>query len=148
MMAGSQISGIARDRTVPAVVSAGASAIALTSLVNAESALWKKAIDQMLAWRNPALADNCGDFPACEIVDTAIDFAMDQFDGGSCAPDSIMPSGAGRIAMEWNNQNATMILEFIGLGSAVLTMFDSSGKIVERRSLERNPKSRKLEPQG
>ncbi|MGC8560811.1 MAG: hypothetical protein ACP5O1_09045 [Phycisphaerae bacterium] len=140
--------GIARENAVPANQSCGPSPIARTSPVNEETALWKQAIDQMLAWKNIGGVDNLDDLPKEEIVTTAIDYAVDQIGSGTCAPDSIVPSGGGRIAMEWNNQNATLILEFVDLGIATRTIFNQSGKIIERHTLKRNPKSRQLELRG
>jgi hypothetical protein len=141
--------GITRDQSVPAINSTGGWAAALTSPANAELTLWKKAIDQLLAWRNATETDDGGDIPIPEIADSAIDFAYDQIDGQlTCAPDSIVPSGAGRIAMEWNNENGTVILEFVELGTATYTRFGRNGKILEKHVLKRNPTSRQLELRG
>lgn len=104
----------------------------------------------MLAWINMKSGENCGDYPTQEIAETAIDYAMDQINDehGADAPDSIVPSGGGRIAMEWNERSSTVIVEFVGLGTATYTKFDSAGKIAERRHLQRNPQSRRLELRG
>ncbi len=141
--------GITRDRIVPAINSTGGRAAALTDPINAELNHWKKAIDQLLAWRRAAGADDGEDLPTSEIADSAIDFAYDQIGGVyACAPDSMVPSGAGRIAMEWNNENGTVVLEFVELGTASYTRFDRNGKILEKHVLKRNPTSRQLELRG
>ena len=46
-----QDTGIARDRIIPVGDTSGSSGIALTQTSNIEVGLWKKAIDQMLAWK-------------------------------------------------------------------------------------------------
>ena len=141
--------GITRDQIVPVINSTGGWAAALTDPINVELSLWKTAIDQLLAWKKAPKMDDCGDYPTREIVDSAIDFAHDQIDGEPArAPDSMVPSGAGRIAMEWNNENGTVILEFLELGTASYTRFDRKGKILEKHILKRNPTSRQLELRG
>ncbi len=143
-----QDNGIARDRIIPAGGTAYAAGIALTRPPNREAALWKQAIDQMLAWKKTRIVENCEDYPAQDVADTAIDFAVDQSDTGTSAPDSIVPSGGGRIAMEWNTPSETIIVEFIGLGTASYIRFDSAGKVAARDTLRRNPQSRRLQLQG
>ena len=143
-----QDTGIARDRIIPVGDTSNSSEIALTRPPNREPALWKQAIDQMLAWKKIGSVENCEDYPAQEIADTAIDFAIDQNATGISAPDSIVPSGGGRIAMEWNAPSTTIIVEFLGLGIATYTRFDGAGKVAARDTLRRNPQSRRMELQG
>ena len=144
--------GIAREHAFPAINTTGPSLIALSSAIDPETVLWRQAIDQMLHWRSMrakavVLED---DMPAPEIVDTAIDFAYDQLnsDTGASAPDSVVPSGAGRIAMEWNGGGETQIIEFTGSGVATYTIFNIEGKIAQRGFLQRNPHSRQMELRG
>ncbi len=144
----SQGCSITREDTVPMIGASSSSLIARTSDVNGEHALWKQAIDQMLAWKKAAAVDNLEDLPTNEIVDTAIDYAYEQAGSSTRAPDSVVPSGGGRIAMEWNDKGETMILEFVDLGIATCTIIKPTGKLVERHQLIRNPRSRKLELQG
>ena len=143
-----QDTGIARDRIIPVGGTACSAGIALTQPPNREPALWKQAIDQMLEWKTKRSVDNCEDYPTQDVADTAIDFAVDQSDTGTSAPDSIVPSGGGRIAMEWNTPFQTIIVEFIGLGAATYIRFDSAGKVAARDTLRRNPQSRRLQLQG
>ena len=143
-----QDTGIARDRIIPVGVTSGSPGIALTQTSSIEEGLWKKAIDQMLAWKKIGGVENCEDYPAQDVANTAIDFAIDQSATGISAPDSIVPSGGGRIAMEWNTPSETIIVEFIGLGTATYIRFDGAGKVAARDSLRRNPQSRRLQLQG
>ena len=140
--------GIAREDTIPVNQPCGPSPIARTSYVNEEADLWKQAIDRMLTWKSGGGADHPDDPPKAEIITAAIDYACDQSDSGISAPDSMVPSGAGRIAMEWNDRNGTTIIEFVDLGTAQFTRFDRGGKVVERHTLRRNPRSRQLELLG
>jgi hypothetical protein len=140
---------ITRDQIVPVICSTGESAATLTAPVNGELKLWRSAIDQLLAWRNAPKEGDGEDAPRGDVVDSAIGFAFDQLEGASVrAPDSMVPSGAGRIAMEWNAEDGTLILEFVETGTASYTRFDRNGKIMERRLLKRNPTSRQLELRG
>jgi hypothetical protein len=86
------------------------------------------------------------DRPSDEALDTAIDYAIDQIEtpAGADAPDSIIPSGSGRIAMEWNVGGVTISIEFISRGTARYSMFQG-GKLVVYETLVRNPESRELE---
>lgn len=140
---------ITRDQIVPVICSTGESAATLTAPVNGELELWKSAINQLLAWRKAPKEGDSGDAPCSDIVDSAIDFAFDQIEGEYVrAPDSMVPSGAGRIAMEWNGEEGTVILEFVETGTASYTRFGRNGKILESHFLKRNPASRQLELRG
>ncbi len=114
---------------------------------NSDVALWKSAYDEMLLWRSSSSPFELEDQPDQAILDTAIDYAVDQIREGGPAPSSIIPSGSGRIAMEWNDAPVTVIVEFIDVGTAIHTIFKGQ-KIVSRGRLIRNPKSRKLELRG
>ncbi len=143
--------GITRDITVPVIGATRAGAIAWTSPENIESNLWKKLIDQLLAWRSASEVEAGDELPVREIVDLAIDFASAQIKDGdsvSCAPDSMVPSGAGRIAMEWNDENGTRILEFVQPGTAALTTFGRDGRISAKLALKLDPAGRQLERRG
>ena len=85
------------------------------------------------------------DRPDGAILETAIDYACDQIKDqeGAPTPASIVPSGTGRIAMEWNDGPTTVVIEFIALGQATYTRF-KSGKIELKQHLQRNPRSRKF----
>lgn len=150
MITQGQGSGISRESIIRLAECHGPSPIARISSDDYEIGLWKQAVDQMLQWRKSASADRSEDLPSAEIVDAAIDFAMDQIGlkHATSAPDSIVPSGAGRIAMEWNSATSTVILEFVETGGAIHTRFGPNGTVVERNRVQRNPKSRQLELRG
>lgn len=50
--------------------------------------------------------------------------------------------------MEWNNENGTVILEFVEPGTATYTSFDRNGKLLVKHFVKRDPVSRKLELKG
>jgi len=115
-----------------------------TPATHDDAALWDDACERMLAWRSSTDQFEPDDAPEVDILDTAIDFAVDERTRGGPAPSSIVPSGDGRVAFEWNDRGSTMVVEFIARGRARFTRI-ISGKVVEKGVLVRNPKSRKLE---
>jgi len=119
-----------------------------TSLASPDSGasaeLWGDAVERMLAWRSNPERFEPDDAPTLDVLDTAIDYAIDELDRSGPAPTSIVPSGDGRVAFEWYDQGSTMIVEFVGRGRARYTRIDA-GKVVEKGVLVRNPRSRKLE---
>jgi len=141
--------GIIRDDTIRSVSVGGTPADALVSSVRPDVKHWQHAIDEMLRWKSCPGQFGVDDQPEEAVLDTAIDYAVDQIEDaqGYPAPSSIIPSGSGRIAMEWNDGSFTVIIEFVALGRAIYTRFNH-GKVEERRELNRNPKSRKLEMRG
>lgn len=140
---------ITRDRARLRIDTGGSNADALVSSSRPDVALWRQAIDQMLGWRSAAADLAAEDKPDDDVLDTAIDYAVDQIENisGAAAPSSIIPSGSGRIAMEWNDGSITFIIEFVALGTANLIEF-RAGKVIRRSTLRRNPKSRQLELWG
>jgi len=141
-------SNIVWDQTRKSADAGGASAETLTTSAERDTDHWRQAIDEMLRWRSTPEWFEPADRPDEEVLDTAIDYAMDQIGepGGEPAPSSILPSGAGRIAMEWNHGPYTVILEFVRRGTALYTKFDC-GRVTGKYLLARNPASRKLELQ-
>jgi hypothetical protein len=133
----------------PASQSSGVSAKATTAALRPDADLWRQAIDEMLGWMSPAGDLDSQDLPQGEILATAIDYAVDQAidPNGAPPPDSIIPTGSGRIAMEWNDGPRTVIVEFAGRGEAEYIEM-RSGAMLDRRKLARNPKSRQLELRG
>lgn len=112
-----------------------------------DASLWEDACERMLAWRLNSEAFAPEDQPSIEILDTAIDFAIDERTSGGPVPSIIIPSGDGRVAFEWHNRRSTMIIEFVGQGRAKYTKF-IDGSVSEKGILVRNPRSRKLELGG
>lgn len=112
-----------------------------------DAALWDDACERMLAWRMNTDQFEPDDAPEIDILDTAIDFAVDERTRGGPVPTSIVPSGDGRVAFEWRYRGSTMVVEFVARGRARYTSF-ISGKVVAKGVLVRNPKSRKLELGG
>lgn len=114
-----------------------------------DDTLWREAIDEMLRWVYPAAGLRLEDVPEHDVLSTAIDYAVDQAEESDAArpPDSIVPSGSGRIAMEWNDGAITLIVEFVKQGVANYTEFHE-GKIYRQGLLVRNPTSRRLELRG
>jgi len=114
--------------------------------------LWRDAIDCMLRWSNSPEIFSPIDQPDSAVLESAIDLAFDLWDPEEkhapemrwVAPTSIVPSGDGRIAFEWNAGNETIIIEITGEGSANATVF-LGGKVVDHGPLRRNPLTRKLE---
>jgi len=119
----------------------------LISRGNGDDVLWCTAIDEMLSWKINSDYFEPEDQPSHDILEAAIDFAYDQICEGGPAPASIVPSGNGRIAMEWNEGNSTVVVEFIGLGFANYNVFVGQ-KLTINEQLTRNPLSRKLELRG
>lgn len=146
---------ITRDRTYRYGGTGGTPADAL-SPTRRDAALkrqrvedWQQAIHEMLGWMSTPDQFDPQDQPDDAILETAIDYAADQIEEeeGDIAPDSIVLSGSGRIAMEWNDGAATAIIEFVQRGKAHFTLF-VEGKVREKQVLVRNPESRKLELRG
>lgn len=129
----------------------GATADALAkSEVDDTCLLWKDACEHLLTWRsNPETFDS-EDRPAIEILDTAIDYAVDQLQNAGkksqigAAPTVIIPSGDGKVAFEWHHLKGAMVIEFVGRGRAKYTVF-VGGRVVDKGLLERNPQTRQLE---
>lgn len=138
---------IVRDKTQDYVTSCGFVEDGIASDWHSREGLWKQAIDEMLAWRAGSELFEPDDVPDQEILDTAIDYAMDQIRERGPVPSSIIPSGSGRIAMEWNDRDSTVVIEFVALGVATYTLFDC-GKRRHKLYLFRDPASRKLELRG
>ena len=109
-----------------------------------EAKLWDDALDRMLEWRKTPEQFEPEDAPDLAVLDTAIDYAVDERTDGGVAPVSIVPSGNGRVAFEWHSHGAIMLIEFVERGRAVYTRF-VDGKVEEKGQLVRDPKSRKLE---
>ena len=125
----------------------GASPDALATSATDDASLWDDACERMLAWRsNPGQFD-ADDEPSTEILDTAIDFAVDERTRGGPAPTIIVPSGDRKVAFEWHYRRSTMIIDFVGRGRAKYTKF-ADGRVVEKGVLIRNPQTRKLELGG
>ncbi len=117
---------------------------ALATPVTEDAALWDDAIERMLAWRGDTDSFEPDDAPEINILDTAIDLAVDERTRGGPAPSCVVPSGDGRVAFEWHDHDSTMIIEFVARGRARYTRL-MLGKVVEKGVLVRNPLSRKLE---
>lgn len=131
-------------RVTPFSRTHGASPDALATPANDDVSLWDDACERMLAWRSNPGQFNKEDEPSIEILDTAIDFAVDERTCGGPAPTIIIPSGDGKVAFEWHYRRNTMIIEFVGRGRAKYTKF-ADGRVIEKGVLIRNPQSRKLE---
>ncbi len=138
---------IIRNEEVRVDTTSGTPAGAFASFRSEDGRLWRQAIDEMLGWRSTPEQFPPEDRPDQDIIITAIDYACDKVEDGGPVPESIVPSGSGRIAMEWNAGTTTVIVEFIGLGVATLTRFEGQ-RVVVKTVLYRNPKSRKLEQRG
>jgi len=138
-----------RDGTRQSNEETGTPPQALISPASPDIQWWKQAIDQMLSWKTSSGHLESEDQPDDEILSTAIDYAVDQVETKTDqpAPNSVIPSGSGRIAMEWNDGLRTVVVEFIALGIATYTEFDRN-KLVRSHKLVRNPKSRHLESRG
>jgi len=120
---------------------------ALATSTTGDAAAWEDACERMLAWRSNPGQFAPDDQPSTEILDTAIDFAVDERTRGGPAPTIIIPSGDGRVAFEWHYRRSTMIIDFVGRGCAKYTKF-ADGRVVEKGVLIRNPQTRKLELGG
>ena len=125
----------------------GASRDALATSATDDASLWDDACERMLAWRSNPTQFNDEDEPSIEILDTAIDFAVDERTRGGPAPTIIIPSGDGNVSFEWHYRQSTMIIEFVDRGRAKYTKF-ASGHVIEKGVLIRNPQTRKLELGG
>ncbi|MBI1374287.1 MAG: hypothetical protein GC159_16345 [Phycisphaera sp.] len=148
--------GILRDKVFESGDTAGTPADALASSVRQDTIIcqqkandWQQAVDVLLGWKSSPDQFDPEDRPDAAILDTAIDYAFDQsrFEDGDVAPDSIIPSGSGRVAMEWNDGQETVIIDFVGRGVARYTLF-KQGRVQAKLVLRRNPESRQLELQG
>ena len=142
------VSGITRDTTLR-TIGVGAGHTDWLSSFHADKDLWSEAIDQMLGWKSGSIQFEAADRPDEDILSTAIDYAVDQINAGegASAPNSIIPSGSGRVAMEWNDGQRTIIIEFFEPGRANYTEI-YRGKFARKITLVRNPTSRQLELRG
>jgi len=122
----------------------GASPDVLATTSTGDAALWDDACERMLAWRSGSEHFDADDEPTLEILDTAIDFAVDERTSGGPAPTIIIPSGDGKVAFEWHHRRGTMVIEFVGRGRAKYTKF-ADGRVIDKGVLTRNPQTRKLE---
>jgi len=131
--------------SIPYGITQGTTADALVSReVDEDQILWDEIEEAILSWYSSDIFDPM-DRPATEILNTALDFVIDQKSAfGAPAPSNVVPSGSGQIAFEWNTGNDAVILEFTGLGVAVVTKFKGN-RVVKTFTLIRNPRSRKLE---
>lgn len=125
----------------------GASHDTLATSVTDDASLWDDACERLLAWRSNPGQFNEEDEPSIEILDTAIDFVVDERTRGGPSPTIIIPSGDGKVAFEWHYRHSTMIIEFVGCGRAKYTKF-ADGRVIEKGVLNRNPQTRKLELGG
>lgn len=125
----------------------GASPDALATSVGDDASQWDDAIERMLAWRSNPGQFNEEDEPSIQIIETAIDFAVDERTSGGPAPMIIIPSGDGKVAFEWHYRRSTMIIEFVDRGRAKYTKF-VDGRVIEKGELNRNPETRKMELGG
>lgn len=141
------ISSDAADFVTPFSRSHGASPEALATSATDDAWLWDDACERMLAWRSTPGQFNADDEPSIEILDTAIDFAVDERTRGGPVPNIIIPSGDGKVAFEWHYRRNLMIIDFIGRGRAKYTKF-ADGRVIEKGVLIRNPQTRKLELGG
>lgn len=119
------------------------SALASTTLPTPELG-WFDAIERMLEWRNSPETFAPEDRIDIGVLDSAIDLAVDYDSMNQPVPSSIVPSGSGCIAFEWNAGSETMIIELTGVGRATVTRFED-GRVVYRGVLLRDPKTRKLQ---
>jgi hypothetical protein len=144
-----QPSSITRGVTLPyGTATGGTPATALSTSPRAsETSLWTQLIDAMLKWKSDPSAFDPADVPSAPILDTAIDYAVDQRDRGFTAPSCGGPSGSGRIAFEWHSMPETLIIEFIDRGIARFSHFNGD-RISERGHLVRNPLTRQMENKG
>jgi hypothetical protein len=134
--------------SIPRLETGGTSPDAL-STTWVDATLWEQIVDQLLRWKSNPDMFEIQDQPDHPVLATAIDYAVDQMRGneGAAAPGSVISSGNGRIAMEWNDGPLTVTIEFTGLGVAEYTLFDH-GKVHKKSALLRNPRSRQLELRG
>lgn len=105
-----------------------------TADLDEDQTLWDEACERMLAWRSSLDQFEAEDAPDLAVLDTAIDFAIDERTSGGPAPSSIVPSGSGRIAFEWIAGDDTMIIEFVGCGRAEYTRI-TAGKVTQQGQL-------------
>lgn len=125
----------------------GASPDVLATSATDDASLWDDACERMLAWRSNRGQFDADDEPSIEILDTAIDFAVDEGTRGGPAPTIVIPSGDGKVAFEWHYRRSTMIIDFVGRGRAKYTKF-ADDRVIEKGVLIRNPRTRKLELGG
>jgi len=125
----------------------GAPPNALATSASDDASLWYDACERMLEWRSNPDQFAPDDQPLIEILDTAIDYAVDERNVGGPAPTIIIPSGDGRVAFEWHGRRSTMIIEFTGRGRANYTKF-ADGRVIEKGLLIRNPENRMMELGG
>jgi hypothetical protein len=150
----SQSGSATRSVSRPYVDTGGTTGAALSAgpMGPTREELWRDAIDCMLRWSSDPDIFAPTDLPDPAVLESAMDLAFDLWDQEEerpratrwAAPTSIVPSGDGRIAFEWNNKDETVIVEIVGAGSATATVFQA-GKVVEHGPLQRNPLTRKIE---
>jgi hypothetical protein len=140
-----QLPSLKNRLRVPAV-GVGGSAVVLSHQANAEHGPWFEAIAEMRRWRAQPEQFEAEDRPDALVLTTALDYAVSQNElaEGDPAPHSIVVSGGGRIAMEWNDGPLTVIIEFTGPGAACYERF-KSGKLECSGLLHQNPQNHALE---
>lgn len=98
--------------------------------------LWNEAVDQLLQWRDDSFDIN--------IMDSAIDLAVDFKDAGWMSPSSMMVSEDDEVVFEWRVGNIIFIIEVMESGFAECTKYENL-KVIDEYVLERNPITRRLE---
>ena len=112
-----------------------------TDIKRGDEALWKAVIDRLLKWSSDLSIFAPDDRPDALILRSAIDFAYDSMAEDQPAPTSMMPSGQGAIAFEWDTGRFTQIVELTGIGTGTFTSF-KDGKIVAHIGISRDPETR------
>lgn len=129
------------------VLTGVASADSLATFNYKDETHWRNAIDELLLWKSAPDTFDIEFKPDPAILDSAIDFAVDNLEVSQPAPRSIVPSGNGSITMEWRDGPVTLIVEFDDPGRATFSRF-CNGHLAEEGMLHRNPLSRSLERRG
>jgi len=123
----------------------GASPASLVTSPVARRPDWTPVIDELLRWQSQGndLFDT-DDIPSEESLETAIDWACDCQEDDQPIPQSITPSGNGRVTFQWLGGTRVVTIEVCGAGAAEWTEFDR-GRLILQKPIERTPITRRAQ---
>jgi len=118
------------------------------SLANSESQQvrrqWQAVIDKLLEWLTSPEPIEYEELEplSCDLLQTAIDFALDAQSAATSLPSAFGPSVDGGISFEWRfGDGSLMHMEVVDIGLTEITLM-RAGQVLDHYWLERIPQHR------